>query len=60
MAENNTPNGKFILIVEDDPGTSELETQRLETLGLEIRRAGSAEETVGILKSATPELMLLD
>ncbi len=60
MTDNNTPNGKFILIVEDDPGTSELETQRLESLGLEIRRASSAEETIGILKKTTPALMLLD
>ncbi len=60
MADNNTPSGKFILIVEDDAGTGELETQRLEALGLEIRRAGSSEEAIGILKHTTPELMLLD
>lgn len=55
-----TPNGKFILIVEDDPGTSELETRRLESLGLQIRLASTADETIRILKSDTPELMLLD
>jgi PAS domain S-box-containing protein len=60
MTGKNAHNGKFILIVEDDPGTGELETQRLEALGIEIRRAASAEETVALLKAATPALMLLD
>lgn len=60
MADKTNNKGKFILIVEDDPGTGELETQRLAALGLEIRRAASAEETIGILKRTTPELMLLD
>ncbi|OGR44347.1 MAG: hypothetical protein A2X35_02665 [Elusimicrobia bacterium GWA2_61_42] len=53
-------NDKAILIVEDDPGTSELEAQRLEPLGLKILRAASSEETVAALRKGTPELMLLD
>lgn len=60
MAVKNTNNGGFILLVEDDRGTSELEAQRLEPLGLEIRRAAGPEETTAILKKETPELMLLD
>ena len=60
MPDKTTRAAGFILIVEDDRGTSMLEGQRLEPLGLEIRRAASAEETVGILRAATPELMLLD
>jgi PAS domain S-box-containing protein len=53
-------NGGFILLVEDDRGTSELEAQRLEPLRLEVRRAANAEETMAELQKATPELMLLD
>ena len=60
MTDKNTAYGGFILIVEDDPGTCELEAQRLKPLGLEIRRAETAEETIAILKAKTPELMLLD
>ena len=60
MSDNKTNNGGFLLIVDDDRGTSELEAQRLEPLGLEIRRASAPIETIDILKSSTPELMLLD
>lgn len=60
MTATETPDGGFILIVEDDPGTSELEAQRLEPLGLEIRRSSTPDETVALLKSARPELVVLD
>ncbi len=50
----------FILITEDDPGVCELESQRLEPLGLRVVRASRPEETIEILKSSSPELMLLD
>lgn len=55
-----TSDGSFILIVEDDQGTSELEAQRLGPLGLEIRRSSTPDETVALLKSARPELAVLD
>ena len=60
MTDKNKRNPKFILIVEDDAGTSELEAQRLEPLGFGIRRAATAEEAVEILEANSPELMLLD
>lgn len=60
MTGTETPDGGFILIVEDDPGTGELEAQRLGPLGLEIRRSSTPDETVGLLKSARPELVVLD
>ena len=60
MAGKKTRSGGFLLIVEDDLGTSELEAQRLGPLGLGILRAATAEEAIDILKSNTPELMLLD
>ncbi len=60
MPDKKERGGGFILIVEDDRGTSELEAQRLQPLGIEIRRAATAEEAVGILSADTPELMLLD
>lgn len=46
MAGEKTQKGGFILIVEDDRGTGDLEAQRLEPLGLELRRAESAEEAL--------------
>ena len=60
MADKKERSCGFILIVEDDRATSELEVQRLQPLGLEIRQAATAEEAVGILSADTPELMLLD
>lgn len=60
MADDKTRKKGFILIVEDDRGTGELEAQRLETLGFEIRLAGTAEEAFAVLQKSTPELMLLD
>lgn len=59
MNETNQDGGS-ILIVEDDRGTSELEGQRLAQLGLRIERASAAAETVELLKSSQPSLMLLD
>ncbi|MDO8802864.1 MAG: GAF domain-containing protein [Elusimicrobiota bacterium] len=60
MTDHKNNGEGFILIVEDDQGTSELEAQRLEPLGLEIRRASGPAETIEILKSSRPGLMLLD
>ncbi|MDP2865086.1 MAG: GAF domain-containing protein [Elusimicrobiota bacterium] len=60
MAEKETSGGGFILIVEDDRGTSEMEAQRLGPLGLEIRRSSTPDETVNLLRSARPELVVLD
>ena len=50
----------ILLIIEDDPGVSELEAERLEPLGLEIVRTSTAAETLKILNRSRPELMVLD
>ena len=60
MADKNGKGRGFILIVEDDPGTNKPEALQLRQLGMEIRSAYSAKETVEILKGGLPELMLLD
>ena len=60
MSNEKARNGDFLLIVEDDVGTSELEAQRLEPLGLDIRKASKPAETLEILKGSSPRLMLLD
>ncbi len=60
MTAKETADGGFVLIVEDDKGTSELEAARLEFLGLEIKRTSTPAETLKLLKSARPELMVLD
>lgn len=60
MTNETTPNAGFVLLVEDDQETRELEAQRLEPLGLEIRHCSSGLETIEILKTASPELVLLD
>ncbi|MEI7529039.1 MAG: PAS domain S-box protein [Elusimicrobiota bacterium] len=60
MPVKTVKNDSYILIVEDDRGTSELEAQSLEPLGKEIRRAYTVEETLAALQRSLPELMLLD
>lgn len=60
MTTKKAADGGFVLIVEDDKGTGDLEAARLELLGLEIRRSSTPAGTVRILKSARPELMVLD
>lgn len=50
-----------LLLLEDDRGVCELEAQRLEPLGLPIRRAYSAEEARALLAAGpSPELLLID
>lgn len=60
MTAKENGGGGFILIVEDDRGVGELETLRLNFLGLEIRRATTPAETLRVLKNSNPELMVLD
>lgn len=60
MTGKETETGAFILIVEDDSGTVELEARRLEPLGIEIRCVSTPAETLEILKNAQPVLMILD
>lgn len=49
-----------ILIVDDEPDILELAVIRLESSGYEVLRAKSSEEAVEMLKSAKPDLILLD
>ncbi len=60
MAQTELSAPGFILIAEDDPGVCELESQRLEPLGLKVVRSARPDQTIDILKSSSPELMLLD
>ncbi len=50
----------YILIVEDDPGVSTLEVQRLDELGYPLATAKDPAAAIAMLKRSTPELMLLD
>lgn len=58
MALTNHQGG--LLLLEDDKGTCELEAQRLEPLGLEIRKTYSTEQALSELKGSAPALMLVD
>ncbi|HCC47252.1 MAG TPA: hypothetical protein DEQ38_03920 [Elusimicrobia bacterium] len=49
-----------ILLAEDDRGTCELESQHLAPLGLEVRKAYSAQDAIRSISEAPPELLLLD
>jgi PAS domain S-box-containing protein len=60
MALSETERGGLLLL-EDDPGICELEAQRLEPLGLPIRRAhSSGEGRAALTAGPSPELMLVD
>jgi two-component system cell cycle sensor histidine kinase/response regulator CckA len=56
----NTPIGATVLIVEDDPGIAELETNRLMDAGYHILVAGTAEEAINHLHRNRIDLILLD
>ncbi len=49
-----------ILIVEDDAGILELESQRLGSLGLPISHTSTPEEAIALMRSTSPALTLLD
>ena len=52
--------GPTILIVDDDEKLREYVRVNLEMEGYTVREAGSAEEGLGVLDEATPDLVLLD
>lgn len=60
MAPQKENSAGVILIIEDDKGTCALEAQRLEPLGLELRKAHSLPEALAALEAGFPELMLVD
>jgi two-component system cell cycle sensor histidine kinase/response regulator CckA len=49
----------YILVLEDDRGTCELEAQRLAPLGA-VRKAYTAEEALAAIKGGAPRFMLVD
>lgn len=49
-----------ILIVDDDPGFQDLVPQILEKAGHEVTVKGSGEECLEYLKTAKPDLLVLD
>lgn len=59
MADAEKKKGS-ILLVEDDRGTCELEAQRLEPLGLELRKVHDIAGAMAALDKAVPDLMLVD
>jgi excisionase family DNA binding protein len=52
--------GATVLIVDDDSKIREYVRVNLEMDGYIVREAGSAEEGLGVLEEATPDLVLLD
>ena len=60
MSLHNAKRGT-LLVLEDDKGICELEAQRLESLGLEIRRAYTpGEGRAALAAGPQPELLLID
>lgn len=49
-----------ILIIEDVPEMSELVSMYLTKEGMDVSKAASAEEAIEILKTVTPDLVILD
>ena len=60
MPQEKAAKSGYILLIEDDRGTCELEAQRLEPLGLELRKAYNAAEAKAALAQGAPVMMLLD
>jgi len=54
-----TPNGKKILIVENDTFLLKVYAAKLAALGFDVRTAENGEEVEPILLSFTPDLILL-
>src|SRR5215470_1506585 len=52
--------GPTVLIVDDDERLREYVRVNLEMEGYTVREAASAEEGLGVLEEATPDLVLLD
>lgn len=50
----------FILVVEDDPGTSEAISALLEGAKLAARRATSGEDALAVAQEERPQMVLLD
>jgi len=56
----NNFQGKKVLVVDDEPSLLQLLDLRLRSLGLDIKKAESAEEAVALLPSYRPQLVITD
>lgn len=56
----NNFQGQKVLVVDDDTSLLQLTALRLRSLGLEIKKAESAEEAVALLPSYRPRLVITD
>ncbi|RLA25237.1 MAG: two-component system response regulator GlrR [Gammaproteobacteria bacterium] len=56
----NNFQGMKVLVVDDEPSLLQLLDLRLRSLGLEIKKAESAEEAVALLPSYRPQLVITD
>ncbi|MDQ2909560.1 MAG: response regulator [Actinomycetota bacterium] len=59
-SSSSSGGGPTVLIVDDDAKLREYIRVNLELEGYSVREAGSAEEGLGVLDEATPDLVLLD
>ena len=52
--------GGTILVVDDDPDVQEVLKDRLEGLGYEVLTASNGQSSLDLLKTRSPQLVLLD
>jgi len=55
-----TPNGKKLLLVEDDDALASVYMMRLKSEGFDIRRVANGEDALAAAKDHKPDLVLLD
>lgn len=55
-----TPNGKKLLLVEDDDALAGVYMMRLKSEGFDIRRVANGEDALAAAKDHKPDLVLLD
>jgi len=52
--------GRFVLVVDDDPDYCEVTQTRLESQGFEVKCVSSGNKALEWLKSAKPDLIIMD
>ena len=60
MSPSSTPNGKHILLAEDNEDLALLVRRMLEQSGFEVARVGTADDVLPALIAEQPDLLLLD
>lgn len=58
--QNDQPQTKVILIVDDDPSIRELLRQQLSNEGYEVRQAVDGRDAIAQVKASKPSLLILD